>query len=272
MLIGLLGPVVVCGDEEQTQALGHRVRGVLAALTLHAGQKISQEQLAGFVWDEIPYGAASNIRSYVSCLRKIFARTGLVGDTLTSYRRGGTGGGGGYRLNISRDKVDIFLFQRLLSQGQAALATGDLEDAEAKLSTALALWRGFAGGPDVAGARGLLNWLDSHNGLRVAASEDLTETRLRLGRHSTLIPDIRAVLAHHPYRERSWGQLARACYFAGDLIGALNALNQARHTLASDLGVEPGPELQAIQSAILNRDEHTLRYLPSGRVTASLAK
>ncbi|GII62067.1 hypothetical protein Skr01_21520 [Sphaerisporangium krabiense] len=211
------------------------------------------------IWDQVPSGAASNIRTYISHLRKILRHAGVCSETVTSVRGGK--GSGGYRLNISPSEIDLFVFHRLLDDGQTALATNEVREAEAKLSAALALWRGPAGGPDVSGAGSLMEWLGAHNRLRVAAQEDLTEVRLQLGRHSVLIPHIRAVLAHHPYRERSWGQLARACYFAGDLVGALDTFGQARAVLVGDLGVEPGPDLQAIHSAILNRAEDALRHL-----------
>lgn len=262
MLIGLLGPVVIYGEEERTQLLEHRTRGVLAALAMHAGQKITQDQLAALLWDDIPIGASNNIRSYISQLRKLFQSTDPAADVLSSFRRGGNGGSGGYRLNIPRSSVDAYLFRTLVSRGQTALQAGDLDRAETDLSDALALWRGTAGGPDVAASQGLLEWLNAHNNLRVAAQEDLIETRLRRGQHSVLIPEIRELLMHNPFRERSWGQLAHACYFSGDVMGALDALNQARRILADNLGMEPGHELQLIQSYILNRAEHELRFLP----------
>src|SRR5690606_41436725 len=113
MLIGLLGPVVIYGEEERTQLLEHRTRSVLAALAMHAGQKITQDQLAAALWNDIPIGASNNIRSYISQLRKLFQSTDRAADVLSSFRRGRNCGRGGYRLNITSSRVVVYLLRSL---------------------------------------------------------------------------------------------------------------------------------------------------------------
>jgi DNA-binding SARP family transcriptional activator len=139
-MISLLGPVLVYRVEERSIDLEPRARGVLAALALHTGQKVAQETLATFVWDVPPNGAASNIRSYVSRIRRIL-RSGAPysREWLTTYKGGGTGRGGGYRLDVPKAEIDVFVFTMLLEEGQSALRTGDLRAAEAALAKALTL-------------------------------------------------------------------------------------------------------------------------------------
>ena len=57
-----------------------------------------------------------------------------------------------------------------------------------------------------------------------------------------------------PLRERRWALLARAQYQAGRQGEALRTLHQARTVLAGELGVDPGPDLVALEAAILRQD------------------
>ena len=58
----------------------------------------------------------------------------------------------------------------------------------------------------------------------------------------------------YPFRERFLRQLMIALYRSGRQSEALNAFQTARYQLAEELGLEPGPELQALQRQILEHD------------------
>ena len=61
-------------------------------------------------------------------------------------------------------------------------------------------------------------------------------------------------MAEAPLRERRWALLATAQYQAGRQGEALRTLHRARTVLATELGVDPGPELVALEQAILRQD------------------
>ena len=63
-----------------------------------------------------------------------------------------------------------------------------------------------------------------------------------------------------PLRERRWALLARAQYLAGRQTEALRTLRRVRVVLARDLGLDPGPDLVALEQAILRQDPE-----PGGR-------
>ena len=96
---------------------------------------------------------------------------------------------------------------------------------------------------------------------RVSALEQLVEADLALGRHRQLIGELEPLVAEHPYRERLRAQLMLALYRSGRQTEALRAYQQARHTLADELGLEPGQELRDLEQAILRQDE-TLTFQP----------
>lgn len=57
-----------------------------------------------------------------------------------------------------------------------------------------------------------------------------------------------------PYREPRWALLARAQYAAGRQADALATLRTLRGTLADDLGIDPSPEVVALEAAMLRQD------------------
>src|SRR5581483_7380161 len=62
---------------------------------------------------------------------------------------------------------------------------------------------------------------------------------------------LRLLLADHSLREQLWALLLRGLYGAGRTAEALEAYEQARQTIADQLGVEPSAELQRLYHQIL---------------------
>ena len=90
--------------------------------------------------------------------------------------------------------------------------------------------------------------------LRLVASETRFEIDLALGEDAALVPELEKALGEQPTRERLWELLIRALYRAGRQSDALLAYVRARKVLADELGVDPGPGLQAVHAAVLAQD------------------
>ena len=140
-------------------------------------------------------------------------------------------------------------FERLLEEARAAPAGAR----GALLADALALWRGPAlddlAFEPFAGAE-----IARLDGLRLDAEEERLAGELGLGRHDHLVPELESLVAANPLRERLRGQLMLALYRSGRQAEALEVYRAARLALADELGLDPSPELQRLERAILRHD------------------
>jgi predicted ATPase/DNA-binding SARP family transcriptional activator len=218
-----------------------KAQALLAALALTPGAVVPVARLVTMVWGEAPPRTAEKtLQTYVAGLRRALGETAIVRV------------GAAYRLDVEADAVDVIRFQRLLGAD--------------RVDDALAEWSG----PPFAG-------LDAE-GLAPAA-QNLVEQWLgareeQLARQvdddpAPAIGPLRELVADHPFREGLWGLLMTALYRVGRQADALAAYRTARHGLVEELGVEPGPDLRALETRILDHDEDLRR--PQAAVTLAVA-
>ena len=115
------------------------------------------------------------------------------------------------------------------------------------------LWRGDAFA-DLAGERFLTDTLPRLEEERLEALEARIDADLAVGRHAELVGELRELVRTNPLRERFRAQLMLALYRAGRQAEALDLYADARRRFVDELGLEPGPELQRLQQAILAQD------------------
>ena len=202
-------------------------------------------RLIDALYDEPPRNVDNALQQLVSRLRRILAEGGAPDRVLTRAP--------GYCLDEPVEAVDALRFERMVAASRTAAAEGDLARAARLSAEALGLWRGppFAEAALEGDAAVLRTRLAE---LREAAVDDRVEWELRLGHHAVLVGELEAMVAATPLRERRWGQLMVALYRCGRQGDALQAYQQARRTLADELGVEPGPELRDLERAVLAHD------------------
>jgi predicted ATPase/DNA-binding SARP family transcriptional activator len=263
VLFGVLGTVEVrSADGDLVAVGGPRLRALLAMLLLDAGRMVGVGRLAEGLYDQdASSDPAHALQSQVSRLRRGLRAAGWP-DTAVEF------GPGGYRLAVDPDDVDAHRFERLVGEGRQALTTGDPTRAAGLLREALALWRGpaLADVTDAPFAEAQAARLET---LRVTAVEDRVEAELALGEHRRLAAELPGMVAVHPLRERLRGQLMRALYAGGRQAEALEVFEDARRTLAEELGVDPSPELGSVHLAVL-RAERSLAEVPRAGVPAQL--
>jgi DNA-binding SARP family transcriptional activator len=239
----ILGPLEVRGAQGAVAVGGIKLRGVLAVLLLHANEPVSAERLALALWgQDAPDGATKTVQVHVSRLRRALGDAELI-ETMPA----------GYCLRLRPEELDATWFERLFADGRQALAGGHPEQAAALLRRALGLWRG----PALAElalepfAPAEIAALEEQ---RLAALEARIDADLAVGRHAELVAELRRLVAVNATRERLAAQLMLAFYRCGRQTEALEAYQEARRVLISDVGVEPGPGLRELQEAILRQD------------------
>ncbi|GIH03838.1 SARP family transcriptional regulator [Rhizocola hellebori] len=254
----LLGPVEASCLDGAIPLGGTKPRALLAALLLDHDHVVSASRLVDVVWpDNPPESARALVQTYVSSLRKSFARYGFR-DLITTRPPG-------YLLRLRSSDLDTNTFAGLVQQARAAANAGDDDQTAALLREALSLWRGPAlsgveSSPLAAEARRL-------DQLRLAALEERFEAQLRLGRLDHMA-ELTGLVSRHPANERLRGQLMTTLYRLGRQGDALACYREGRDVLVEELGVEPGPELAALHAAILRGDMPEDSSLPAAQ-TAS---
>jgi DNA-binding SARP family transcriptional activator/tetratricopeptide (TPR) repeat protein len=240
----LLGAMEVETDGSLLPFRGAKQRALLAALLLHANEVVSREQLIEELWrGRAPTSAVHSLEAYISRLRRTL---GGDGASIESHP-------GGYRLPVDPEQLDRFRFEQLVEEGWRALAAGDAHAADERLGEALALWRGRPL-PELSGEPTAELEADRLEELRLSALEGQLDARLTLRRHSEIVGRLRLLVATYPLREGLQRLLMLALYRCGRQAEALDVYRQARRRLVEELGLEPGPELQWLQEAILRQD------------------
>jgi predicted ATPase/DNA-binding SARP family transcriptional activator len=236
----LLGPVEVSAAGRPLDLGGSKQRSVLALLLLRANELVPAERLIDHLWGEsAPATAANTLQVHVSQLRKALGAP----EALETQA-------GGYVLRVAADHLDLDRFERLVGEARREESA---ERRAAKLRQAGALWRGepLADLRDEPWAQAEIRRLEE---LRLVALEDRLDADLASGRAAELVAELETLVAQHPLRERLRGQLMLALYRAGRQAEALEEYQRARGTFVDELGIDPSPELQRLEKAILTQD------------------
>lgn len=237
----VLGPLTArCGGEICNLG-GPRQQMVLAILLANADMVISRDALIEAVWAGNPPPAArTSLHTYLSHLREA-----LGPDTISTIN-------GGYVIHASPENLDSLQFENMINEGRR-LSDSDVRSAANLFNRALSLWRGAPFG-DFGEQPDLITERERLTELRILTFEYRADAYLELSRNGEVIAELPGLIREHPYRERFYGQLMLALYRSGRQADALRVFGDVRRRLADDLGVDPTPELWALEEQILSHD------------------
>lgn len=240
--VALLGPLEASVGEGRIDLGGSSQRVVLARLAVAVPRAVSVDALVHAVWgDRPPASARKLIQKHVSGLRKI------VGPAAIAT------GPSGYALCLDADRIDALRFEGLVNRGRSARADGRTRQAFDLYDEALGLWRG----PALAGLGDVPFFADEASrleDLRLDALEEQMDAGLALGMAQELVPRLQELVRQHPLREGLWASLMTGLYRSGRQADALAAYRRLRGVLGDELGIEPSPELAALEERILLHD------------------
>ncbi|MEU0480835.1 BTAD domain-containing putative transcriptional regulator [Streptosporangium sp. NPDC006013] len=264
VFIRVLGAFAAEVDGAAVHLGGPRQRGVLALLVAARGQVVPVDRMIEDLWrGEPPARALMSLQAYVSNLRRLLE----PGRPPRTPARLLVSAAPGYALRLPSEAVDAWRFEGLL--GQARTDT-DIRAAQARLAEALGLWQGpaFAEVADEPWAAAETARL---NELRLVATELHVAAGLRSGDPAAVVPEAERLTRDEPLREEGWRLHALALWSSGRQADALATLRRARGILAEELGLDPGPDLTALEEAILTQRTDVLRAtVPPPPLTAPL--
>ncbi|MEU9782974.1 BTAD domain-containing putative transcriptional regulator [Streptomyces phaeochromogenes] len=247
----LLGPVQAGSLDCEVIISGSKISTVLASLLLARERLVGSDRMSYLLWGAQPPATRSaQIYTYISRLRK-----SLSHDVQVERK------GSGYLLRMKGSRLDVVEFEELCRTGQAELARGDYASSAESLRRALGLWRG----PALTNVTSYLQDAERPrlDELRNAAHESRIEADLGLGRHRSLIPELTALVAEYPTREKLRSQLMIALYRCDRQSEAIDMFHAARRYLADELGVAPGDTLNNTYLAVLRGNVDLLMPAPS---------
>ncbi|MER5865134.1 BTAD domain-containing putative transcriptional regulator [Kitasatospora sp. NPDC002040] len=238
MAIRLLGQVGLMVNGGFVSVGGSRPSCVLAVLALSNGQPVSVDAAVDRVWgDDAPPAARGTLYAYVSRLRRL-----LAGQDGVSLRRVGPG----YVLEAAAELVDVHHMRELTARAR-----------QAPPDAALGLWREASAlwptGQPLGGVTG--QWGEA---VREALSRERVDLLVQLytaelaaGRHAEVAGDLSQLMVEYPLAEPLAAQLVTALHRCGRTAEALEAFEQTRSRLRSELGSHPGAVLQAAHRLVL---------------------
>jgi DNA-binding SARP family transcriptional activator len=246
----ILGPLDVVIDGRSLPLGGPKQRAVLALLLVDHGHVVSIDRIGDALWGDQAGDQTRNlIQVYVSNIRRALepAAAAFEVDGFLRTQRPG------YLIEVPDDELDLAVFERLAALARRNAQQGDARTASAQLLQALDLWRGPALADVADEEPSLSGTVTRLEAARHTAAVDRAELELDLGHHAEVLEESAGLVAADPLDERARGIRMLALYRSGRQADALACYQEGRRHLVDELGIEPGPQLRALEDLILQQ-------------------
>lgn len=244
----ILGPVRLIGAHQVVPIETAKIQTVLETLLICHDQIVSVDRLVTEIWGEAPpRRATGGIQVYIYHVRKLVSRVSGGRQPVVTKPSG-------YLLQLGSDELDLVDFQASVDEGKAAYYASDFERAISCFQRALTLCRGSLLDETRAGplARGFALRVEE---TRLEVLELTVSASLALRRYQEAVALLSSLVSEHPLHESFYQKLMVALLHSGRRADALKVYQSARHTLMSELGLEPSLPLRELQHRILTADD-----------------
>ncbi|WP_071287256.1 BTAD domain-containing putative transcriptional regulator [Mycolicibacterium llatzerense] len=264
LVYGVLGPLEVLATGGPVALGTPKQRAVLALLLMNRNRIVSADSLVSAVWDGDPVPTArASVHTYVSNIRRLLGTGGARPHTVLAAAPPG------YRLNVPVGQCDLDGFVAAKAAGIRAAAAADFEDAAGHLAGALDCWRG----PALADLRDFVFVEPFATALaeeKILVHLMRAEAETACGRPESVIGELEELALEHPYREPLWAKLITAYYIAERQSDALNAHRRLKTVLAEELGIDPGPTVDALYQQILRQEPLDIKRVAKATAASTL--
>ncbi|MEJ3746394.1 BTAD domain-containing putative transcriptional regulator [Actinomycetes bacterium KLBMP 9797] len=248
MSIQILGPLRLWRGDTKLDAGPPQQAYLLALLLARAGQPVSTDDLIDLIWGEdAPATALNVVQKYVGALRRLLEPDLPARETGSYLRRQGNS----YLFVADARMLDLVTFRELADAARVAVAAQRHEAAFARYLEALELWRG-AVGDGFAHGPAAMSIFAGPNGEFIDSCVAAAELAVSLGRPERVLPSLRMAAAMAPLHEPVQASLVSVLGAVGRQAEALSVFDAVRTRLADELGLDPGPALQAAHRQPLN--------------------
>ncbi|MEV6282792.1 AfsR/SARP family transcriptional regulator [Kribbella sp. NPDC051770] len=258
--LALLGPPELHRDGEPLDLGSPQQQAVLMMLLAADGGFVTSAALADGLWGEhAPPTGDTVIRTYVSRLRRVVPISFRSRSYALDLHVGGDprqpdAEGRAVRAELV---VDATEFAELIRSARDERAEGRVAVAAERLEAALELWTGtaLAGVPGEAAERERFR-LEQ---LKLSAGKELLECRLDLRQHAEVVAEVPLLIQLNPLEEPLYEIYLTALYRSGRRAEALDVYRMLYDLLSTELGIRPGPGVQAVHEQILRAEVGTDR-------------
>lgn len=248
----VLGPVEVAAGERRTEISSGQRRTLLAVLLANSGCQVTTDALIEALWpSDPPPSARKTLQSHLSRLR------GELRDLADHDTDPLIGVAAGYRLDIEGHALDAERFTGDVMRARQ-VAADDPRLAADLLAAALGRWRGRAFG-ELADHPAVRPDAVRLERLRAAATAELVDAKLALGRPQEVLAELEAAVERDPLDERAHAQLMLAQFRTGRQVEALATYRRLRDRLRDEAGVDPSPGVSDLHEKILRQDPEVAR-------------
>jgi SARP family transcriptional regulator, regulator of embCAB operon len=226
---------------------GRQGRRLFAYLVCHRQRPATPEELAEAIWPDTPPAAwESALHALISKLRRSLEQVDdPAAISLTSEH-------GHYRLRVGTDVwIDREAVAGAIDEAEARLRSGDVKKAWAPSNIAAIVARR----PFLPGEEG--DWIDRERAwlhtILIRALDGFVDIWFANDEPALAVEAARESIALEPFRETGYRRLIRLHAALGDRAEALRVYEECRRLLASELGIDPSPETEALYMALLGQ-------------------
>ncbi len=245
----ILGPLSLQRGHTPVPVTSPMLRRLLGLLALKHPESSTQQEITDTLWPSGPPSShQSLVHTYVSQVRQLLEPGGLRTVPPPTVVRTPTG----YRLEASRNQIDLGHFDELLAQATRVYRASDPGAAYESLTQALQWWRG----PVLADAEPVLRQHPAAvaaNERRVKAVLLHADTALLLRRPEDAVPVLWNMVNTEPLHEGLHARLILALASCGEQAAALNVFSRLRDRLDEDLGIAPSAEVRDAHLRVLRQ-------------------
>ena len=240
--VRLMGPFEVAAGDAIALPAG-KASTILQLLAARRRSFVPVDTIVETLWgDDAPAGAAQNVASLVSRLRRVLGPERIAG------------GRSGYRFETAGAWVDVDEAERLVKEAETQLKSGRPALAAAATTQARRLLERGEFLEDEPYALWTTDGRREAERLARRARRAAWTAALAVGEHREALDLASKAVDTDPLDEEAHRTRMQALYLAGDTAAALAAYQRLRDALVEDLGADPGPETEALYLSILRSE------------------